>query len=107
MSKLNYNNDVLTVMFEDIKGTLVDHTKVHATILDTVKTGFEKTNLRQDLANGRTRKNELAIAFAQGGLAIVTMIIVPMLGWALWTLVHFPETMNKAIQDALSVYEIP
>lgn len=100
--KLNYNDDVLTVMFEDIKTT-------QQATNDKIDKGFARFEEAQEDENKRISRNELNIAFAQGGLAVVMIIVLPMLAWALWTLVNIPqqinETVNKAVSQALSVYE--
>lgn len=113
-----FSNREITSMFENVNnmvanvsGNLDEHItnskQAHKDIMSAVEVGFSKTNDRQDVANGRTRKAEIAIAVAQGGLAVVCIICIPLIGWALYELVHIDQRITESVQAALSAYEIP
>lgn len=88
-----------------IKSTLDNHTKVHDDILREMRSGFVEIKTRLDVANGRTKKNEKAIAFAQGGLAVMAIVAVPILAWALYTLVNIHIEISDVVAKELENYE--
>lgn len=100
----NYSSQTLDLMFKR-------QDENHQTLLTTVKEGFTMVTTRQDIANGRIKKNELKIAMAMGGIIVLSMFAVPVLGWALYTLVNLPQTISETvtmdIQTALTPYVVP
>lgn len=36
----------------------------------------------------------------------MTLIVLPVLTWAIIVLINLPQTMNESIQTALSIYDI-
>lgn len=111
MTEPSFSNREINSMFErfdeKLDGHIINSKQAHQDIMSIVENGFEKVTDRQDIANGRTLKNELAISFAQGGLAVVTMIGVPILGWSLYELVHLDKKIQASVQEALTIYEVP
>lgn len=95
----------LPVLLTQLKDTLASHTTVHDHILEKIDGGFTGVNIRQDIANGRTKTNEMKIAYASGGLAVVALIAVPLLSWALYSLVNIQTTVTDILQKELSIYE--
>ena len=102
MIKATPSNEVLSVMLDQVNEKLDEHAQAHKSILETLKSGFDKVTVRQDIANGRTRKNEIMIAMAIGGLSVVTAIGLPILGWALYEITHINEKQDAQIQSAVS-----
>jgi len=97
-------------MFDNVNKTLEGHAKVHDQMITTMEKGFDKVDKSfesviktQKIANGRTSKNELKIAWATGGLAVLSAILLPILAWALYTLVNVEKQIT--LQDELSTYE--
>lgn len=56
--------------------------------------------------NGRMTKLERWQAYMTGGMTVLTLIVVPILAWALWVLVNIQGQVHTAVDDALSAYEI-
>ena len=106
--KQEFNGDFvkeLPVLLTQLQDTLKQHTVVHEHILEKIDIGFTGTNVRQDIANGRTTTNEMRIAYASGGLAVVALIAVPLLTWALYSLVNIQTTVTDILRSELSHYE--
>lgn len=93
-------------MFDHINDKLDGHTTVHTDILNRIDEGFKQVNARQDVANGRTGKNELWINRAIGGLVVVSMVILPLLSWALYTLTNVNDEVLNAVRSELDSYQI-
>jgi hypothetical protein len=93
-----YTNREISREFELIHKSLKS---VH----DEMSSGFTKVTSRQDVANGRTKTNELRIAMAMGGLAILGVTAVPLLSWALYTLVNIDSSVREVVTQELSHYE--
>lgn len=81
------------------------HDAVHLTLTSNMEKGFAKVDGKLDFQNGRVKTNEIRIAYAMGGLAVISMIAVPILAWALYTLVNIENTIDDKIIDRLSTYE--
>lgn len=56
--------------------------------------------------NGRVSKLENWRYFLTGGMSVIVIIVVPLLAWALWTLVGIKEDVHNAVDEALSAYTI-
>lgn len=48
---------------------------------EAVMTGIREIKARQDIANGRLSKGEFRQAIAIGGIAVLTAILLPTMGW--------------------------
>lgn len=95
----------LPVLLAGIQSTLTSHDRIHTELLTTLEKNSQEIKTRLDVANGRTKTNERIIAMAQGGLIILSMILVPMLGWALYELVNMHGTVVDIIEKELSTYQ--
>lgn len=82
-------------MFEAIKRTLGEHGDTHVQILTQVKT-----------TNGRVTSLERWMDRTIGGMAVLTFLIVPILGWALYRLANLDQLIHSSVDDALSAYEV-
>lgn len=58
------------------------------------------------LHNGRMSTMEKWQAYMTGGMTVLTLIVVPILGWALWVLINIQGQVHNAVDDALSAYNI-
>lgn len=88
MNDKPYENREIDNMFGEIKETLV-----------RIEEQTKKTN-------GRVTQLERWKYMSMGATAILTTLIVPILGWALFTLVNINETVHTAVDEALSAYQI-
>lgn len=83
-----FTNREITEMFGDVKqalGRIEEQTTKH---------------------NGRMSRLEEWKAYITGGLAVLMVIILPILTWALVALVNMPDQINEAVDNALAQYEI-
>jgi len=111
MAERDFTNREITSMFNNFEGKLDSHIasslKAHADLMLAVKEGFEKVTNRQDIANGRTSKNEAKILVINTTLALISTVGLPLIGWALWELIHLEKKIETSVQEALVIYEIP
>lgn len=56
--------------------------------------------------NSRMTKLEKAQAYMTGAVSVLTVIVIPILAWALLTLVNINDTIHKAVDQALSIYTV-
>lgn len=91
----------------DIKNTLESHTGVHNNIMDAVG----KSNNKLDYTNGKVGELIKWRERINGGMAVagvfMSIIVIPILAWSVYSLVRLPQTIQESIQEALVVYEIP
>lgn len=83
-----YMNRELDEMFGDIKGSM---------------SRIETQTIR---TNGRVTVIERWQYSFMGGIAVLTIIVVPLLAWALYVLSNIQETVHKSVDEALSAYDI-
>lgn len=87
-------------------------------IKDGMNAGFGGVNSRLDTLNGKVAAHEATNnEFSKwrervnGGMlasgVFMTVIVIPILLWAVWSLVNFKDSMRAEIKDALSIYEVP
>jgi len=87
-----FTNREIREMFEDVNQKL-----------DRIETQTTKTNGSvADLNRWRERANG---AFWASGVFMAT-VILPILGWALYTILQVPHTVHQSIDEALSAYNI-
>ena len=56
--------------------------------------------------NGRVSRLENWRAFITGGMAVITVILIPILTWALYVLANIQGQGHSAVDDALSAYTL-
>lgn len=56
--------------------------------------------------NGRVGALERWKYIGMGATSVLTLIVVPILAWALWVLVNIQGQVHQAVDDALSAYDI-
>lgn len=54
--------------------------------------------------NGRLKKGEENWAFTKGALSILTLLVLPILAWAIYVLVNIDTRIHEAIIDAATDY---
>lgn len=95
----------LPTKLASIEAFLKSHEQVHKDLRDMVQGGFAQSHTRHDVSNGRLKDNERKIALATGGLMVIALIAVPILTWALFTLVNLQATIQEQVRDVLVHYE--
>lgn len=88
METMPYSNREIDEKWRDISATL---TRIEE---QTVKT------------NGRVGALERWKYIGMGATSVLTLIVVPILAWALWVLVNIQGQVHSAVDDALSAYDI-
>lgn len=88
MPEIDYTNREIQAMFGEVRETL------NRIEVQTVKT------------NGRVTANERWRYIAMGWIGAISVLILPVLGWALYTLININSTVHTAVDDALSAYNI-
>lgn len=88
MPEQDFSNREITSMFHEVKD-----------IVTRVETQTTRTNGRVD---GLEKWQDRVI----GGMAVLTLVVVPMLGWALYTIVTIKDIVHESVDEALSAYEI-
>jgi hypothetical protein len=83
-----FKNREILEMFNDLKG------------------GNERIETQVKLTNGRVTQLEVWKYISMGATGVLTLIVIPILSWALWVLVNIQGQVHNAVNEALSVYEI-
>lgn len=73
---------------------------------DDIKDSLDRIEVQTTKHNGRMSKVELRQAFWGGGLVVLTFIVVPILGWALWVLVNIQGQVQSAVRAAITSYNV-
>ncbi len=89
---LPYTNRELREKWHDIRNDLQD------IIVQTTKTNGSVT----DLNKWRERVNGGAVVSG----VFMTMIVMPILCWAIYVLVNINETIHRSVDEAISAYNI-
>ena len=91
-TSIPYNNREIKEMFNDLK------------------TGQDRIESQVIKTNGRVTTLEKWRYTILGGMAVSTMVVIPILGWSLYTLVNLQDKVNiathTAVAQALSAYEV-
>lgn len=69
-------------------------------------TTLAEIRVQTKLTNGRVTAAERWQYVFTGGLSVLTLIVVPLLAWALYTLAGIQNTVNTSVNQALSAYDI-
>ena len=56
--------------------------------------------------NHRMTKMEEWKAYSLGAMSVITLIILPILGWALWALVNIQDTVDASVKDAFKEVQL-
>lgn len=71
-----------------------------------IRASLSRIEMQTTMTNGRVNKLEKWRAFLAGCMTVLTAVVVPILGWALWVLVNIQGQVHNAVDDALSAYNI-
>jgi len=88
MEDVPFSNREIREMFSDVKG------------------GLERIERQTVATNGRVTKLERWKYIGMGATSVLTLIVVPILAWALWVLVNIQGQVHEAVDQALSAYDI-
>lgn len=79
-------------------------------MFNDLKDGQDRIESQVKLTNGRVTTLEKWRYTMVGGIAVLSMVVVPILGWSLYTLVNLQDKINiatsTAIAQVLSTYEV-
>lgn len=67
---------------------------------------LQDIKLQTTATNGRVTNLERWQYTFIGGISILTLIVVPLLAWALYVLSNINDTVHKSVDSALSAYDI-
>ena len=71
-----------------------------------LKTDLKRIEDQTTKTNGRVNALEKWKYISMGATSILSIIVVPILSWALWVLVNIQGQVHSAVDDALSAYTI-
>ena len=74
-------------------------------LLKNMEKGFTEVKKRLDYTNGKVAKNSEWRVYSMGALSIITLVVVPILTWAVYTLVNIDSHIDKALQAYNIDYE--
>ena len=87
----SFSKQELVLMFDRIEEKLDEHTKVHADIIDLIK------GMQSEMRESNGWKNKF-----MGAMAVVMIVVVPILSYALYEVVH----IDKKIANTLNNYQL-
>lgn len=94
-----YNKREIDTLHSNILERMGQHNE--ATIKE-----LKEIKVQTTLHNGRMKSLERWQAYMTGGMTVLTLIVVPILAWALWVLVNIQGQVHSAVDDALSAYNV-
>jgi len=84
------SNDVLKNMIDNLSEKLDDHARVHESILTSIK------ELQAELRESNGWKNKF-----MGALGVIFVVVVPLMSWALYQIVHLDEKIRAQLTQSL------
>lgn len=71
---------------------------------EDIKDSLDRIEIQTTKHNGRLTSVEKMQYLAIGGVSVLSVVVIPILGWALFVLVNVNTTVDKQVAQALSVY---
>lgn len=71
-----------------------------------IEKALERIEGQTAKTNGRVTKLEMWRSYIAGVVSVLVLLILPILAWAIFTLVNINHQIHNAIDEALSAYEI-
>ena len=75
-------------------------------MFNDLQKGNERIEAQVKVTNGRVTSLERWKYVGMGATGVLTVIVIPILSWALWVLVNINTEVHKAVDEALSAYNI-
>lgn len=94
-----YSKREIDQLHDSILGRMKSHNEATMKKLDSIEAQTIKTN-------GRVSKLEQWRWFIMGSVSILTIIVVPLLGWALFTLINLDKSISNTVTSTLDNYEV-
>lgn len=71
-----------------------------------IANALSRIEIQTTTTNGRVNKLENWKWFITGGISVITMIVVPLLTWALYVLSTIDTQITEGVNQSLSAYEV-
>lgn len=75
-------------------------------MMDDVRNSLQRIEIQTTTTNGRVSQLERWKYIGMGATGVLTVVVVPILGWALWVLVNIQGQVQLAVDSALAAYNI-
>lgn len=69
-----------------------------------VRESLTRIEVQTRLTNGRVSSVENWRSFMIGGMSVLTLVVIPILGWALWVLNHIDDRIQTSVEHSLTAY---
>lgn len=67
---------------------------------------LQEIRIQTKATNGRVTELEKWQYISMGAVAVISVIVVPLLAWALYVLSNIQQTVHTSVDQALSAYNI-
>ena len=101
-----YKNREIDAHMSELKAMYREHAISDNENFTSIKEAIEGLTVEVKKTNGSVRNLQLWKAYITGGMTVLTLIVVPLLGWALYILANIQGQVHNAVDQALSAYEI-
>lgn len=91
--------EVLKNMIDNIERKLDEHTEVHSEIKDLIKTVITKI----EYTNGKVGELVKWRERLTGMATIITLFMVPIMGWALYQVVTIDEKIETSLENSFTI----
>lgn len=71
-----------------------------------IANSLSRIEIQTTTTNGRVNKLENWRWFITGGISVLTMIMLPLLGWALYVLSNINSQVAQGVNQSLSSYNV-
>lgn len=71
-----------------------------------IANSLSRIEIQTTTTNGRVNKLENWRWFITGGISVITIIVVPLLGWALYVLSNINSQITQGVNQSLSAYNV-
>lgn len=106
MIESDYSKREVDLILTEIRGLYKTHSEEDNHHFSDMKESINELTEHVKKTNGRVSSLEKWQAYITGGMTVLTIIVVPLLGWALWILSNVESQVHEAVDNALAAYEI-